>query len=151
MRKFRFPLRSVETVRAMLELRAREAFTEALHAFHAAEDRLRQAREQRRKLEGILVASRGATLRPADQVSYLNAYHAELARERQAAQESETAKAELDKRREVWTAARRDLRVIENLEVKAREVYRRELEYEEQKILDDRTNATASRAPLLMS
>ena len=151
MRKFRFSLRSVETVRGMLELRAREAFTEALHAFFAAEDQLRQVREQRRKLEEILGASRGATMRPADQVTYLNAYHAELERERQATAASETAKAELDKRREAWVTARRDLRVIENLEVKAREVYRRELEYEEQKILDDRTNATAGRAPLLMS
>jgi flagellar FliJ protein len=151
MKKFTFPLRSVGTVRAMRELRAREAFTEALHAFLAAEERLERAREQRRKLEGILVASRGATLRPPDQVTYLNAYHDELARERQAAQESAAAKTELDQRRELWVNARRDLRVIENLEVKARQVYRHEVEYEEQKQLDDRTNATAGRAPLLMS
>jgi flagellar FliJ protein len=151
MKKFTFPLRSVGTVRAMRELRAREAFTEALHAYLAAEERLGQAREQRRRLEDILVASRGATLRPADQVTYLNAYHDELTRERQAAQERAAAKTELDQRREVWVNARRDLRVIENLEVKARQVYRHELEYEEQKLLDDRTNATAGRAPLLMS
>ena len=84
-------------------------------------------------------------------MTYLNAYHDELTRERQAAQESVAAKTELDQRREVWVNARRDLRVIENLEVKARQVYRHELEYEEQKLLDDRTNATAGRAPLLMS
>ena len=130
MKKFSFPLRSVGTVRAMREMRARE---------------------QRRKLEEILVASRGATLRPADQVTYLNAYHDELAHERQAAQESVAAKAELDQRRELWVNARRDLRVIENLEIKAHQVYRHELEYEEHKLLDDRTNATAGRAPLLMS
>ena len=151
MKKFNFSLRSVGTVRAMRELRAREAFTEALHAYLAAEERLQQAREQRRKLEDILVNSRGATLRPPDQVTYINAYQDELARERQAAQESAAAKAELDERRELWVNARRDLRVIENLDVKARQVYRHELEYEEQKLLDDRTNATAGRAPLLMS
>ena len=151
MKKFVFPLRSVETVRAMRELRAREIFTEALHAFIAAESALERAREQRRKLEEILVASRGATLRPADQVSYLDAYHDELARERQAAVERIAAKAELDLRRDAWVAARRDLRVIENLEVKAREAYRREVEYEEQKLLDDRTNATAGRTALLTS
>jgi flagellar FliJ protein len=151
MKKFVFPLRSVETVRAMRELRAREIFTEALHAFIAAENGLERAREQRRKLEEILVASRGPTLFPADQVAYLNAYHDELARERQAAQERAVAKTELDLRRDAWVAARRDLRVIENLEVKAREAYRRELEYEEQKLLDDRTNATAGRTPMLTS
>ena len=151
MKKFTFPLRSVETVRAMRELRAREAFTEALHVFIAAEQDLERAREQRRKLEEILVASRGATLRPPDQVMYLDAYHDELARERQATQQRAAAKTELDQRRDAWVAARRDLRVIENLEVKAREVYRRELEYEEQKQLDDRTNATAGRTPVLMS
>jgi flagellar FliJ protein len=151
MKKFNFSLRSVGTVRAMREMRAREAFTEALHAYLAAEERLQQARQQRRKLEDILVDSRGATLRPPDQVTYINAYQDELARERQAAQESAAAKAELDGRRELWVNARRDLRVIENLEVKARQVYRHELEYEEQKLLDDRTNATAGRAPLLMS
>ena len=43
------------------------------------------------------------------------------------------------------------MRLIENLEIKARQVYRHELEYEEQKLLDDRTNAIAGRAPLLMS
>jgi len=84
-------------------------------------------------------------------VTYINAYQDELAHERQAAQESAAAKAELDQRRELWVNARRDLRVIENLEVKARQVYRHELEYEEQKLLDDRTNATAGRTPLLMS
>ena len=151
MKKFIFPLRSVGTVRAMREMRAREAFTEALHAYLAAEERLQLAREQRRKLEDILVNSRGATLRPPDQVTYINAYQDELAHERQAAQESAAAKAELDQRRELWVNARRDLRVIENLEVKARQVYRHELEYEEQKLLDDRTNATAGRTPLLMS
>jgi flagellar FliJ protein len=151
MKKFNFPLRSVGTVRAMREMRAREAFTEALHTYLGAQERLQRAREQRRKLEDILVTSRGATLRPPDQVTYINAYQDELARERQAAQESAAAKAELDQRRELWVNARRDLRVIENLEVKARQVYRHELEYEEQKQLDDRTNATAGRAPLLMS
>ena len=151
MKKFSFPLRSVGTVRAMRELRAREAFTEALNVFVAAEERVTRAREQRRKLEDILVASRGATLRAPDQVTYLNAYHDELARERQAAQECADAKVELDQRRELWVNARRDLRVIENLEIKARQVYRHDFEYEEQKLLDDRTNATAGRAPLLMS
>ena len=48
MKKFNFPLRSVGTVRAMREMRAREAFTEALQAYLAAEERLQLARKQRR-------------------------------------------------------------------------------------------------------
>ena len=73
------------------------------------------------------------------------------ARWTKAAEACAAAQTGLDQRREAWVVARRDLRVIENLEVKARQVYRHELEYEEQKLLDDRTNATAGRAPLLMS
>jgi flagellar protein FliJ len=149
MKKFRFPLRSVETVRGMREMRAREAFTAALHAYAEAEAVLAQAREQRRRLEDVIVMSRGARLRPADQVAFQDAYREELAREARAAQASTTAKTRLEERREAWIVTRRDLRVIENLEAKARQTYRREVEYEEQKLLDDRTNATAGRAPLL--
>jgi len=151
MKRFHFPLRSVETVRSMLEMRAREAFTKALHLFNDAEKQLELVCAQRRKLEEIMLASRNATLRPPDQVAYMRAYQGELLRERETKKKRDDAKAELDKRREEWVASRRDLRVIENLEVNARQAYRREFEREEQKILDDRTNATAGRAPLLMS
>ena len=103
MKKFRFTLRSVETVRGLRELRAREAFTAAVRAVRAADAAKVAAREQRERFEVRLVA------------------------------------------------ARRDLRVIENLKAKARETHRLECEREEQSAMDDRTNAMANHAPLLTS
>jgi flagellar export protein FliJ len=55
----------------------------------------------------------------------------------------------MDNCREQWIATRRDVRVIENLEHKARENYRRECEHEEQAQLDDRVNALVGKAPLI--
>jgi len=43
MKKFRFPLRSVETVRSIRELRAREQFSYTVHAFVTAEEHLQIA------------------------------------------------------------------------------------------------------------
>ena len=40
MKRFRFPLRSVETVRSIRELRAREQFSLSVHAFVTAEEYL---------------------------------------------------------------------------------------------------------------
>lgn len=149
MKKFRFPLRSVETVRSLHELRAREAFSIAVRAYMEAETHLLRVREQRRELAEILVAERRATLRPADQVAFLHAYQVEVEREALATKTTAEAKAAMDARRERWIEARRDLRVIENLEEKARHAHQREVEHEEQKVQDDRTNATIGRAPLL--
>lgn len=151
MKKFRFPLRSVETVRSLHELRAREAFTLAIQAHRVAETEWRQASAQRERYEQRLLAARQQAFRPAEQVTFFQAYQAELALERKAAEALARARTELDRQREHWVNARRDLRVIENLKAKARLNYRLEAEHEEQAILDDRTSAMVSRAPLLTS
>ena len=63
MKKFRFPLRSVETVRSLQELRAREAFTLAIQAHRVAETEWRQASAQRERYEQRLLAARQQAFR----------------------------------------------------------------------------------------
>ena len=67
MKKFRFPLRSVATVRGMIELRAREQFSRAVQACVAAEKKLTTQRERVAELESILRSGRLSHFRPADQ------------------------------------------------------------------------------------
>ncbi|MFA5264203.1 MAG: hypothetical protein WC378_10275 [Opitutaceae bacterium] len=151
MKKFRFSLRSVQTVRAIREMRAREAFGLALKAHAEAEEHLQKVRSDLRHLQELILSKRGAIVRAADQVSYLHEQEIQLQREKDAIAALEKTRARLDESREIWIVARRDMRVIDNLEIKARQEYRLELEREEQAHLDDRTNATFGRAPLLMS
>jgi len=56
------------------------------------------------------------------------------------------AKLDMERERQAWLESRRDMRLVEILETKARGVHRREYEREEQALLDDRTNALAARA-----
>lgn len=151
MKKFRFPLRSVETVRALGEMRAREAFSKALNDHAQALAALAQVRVELQELEELLVAERRSSIRGADQVAFIRAHQIGLERQAEAIKVCKQKEAELDDYRERWILARRDLRVINNLEAKARHEYRREFEREEQALLDDRTSAVAGRAPLLMS
>jgi len=151
MKKFRFTLRSVETVRGLRELRAREAFTAAVRAVRAADAAKTQAREQRERFEVRLVAARQQPLRASEQIAFFQSYQEEFARERKAEEALVAARNEMDRQRGLWIAARRDLRVIENLKAKARETHRLACEREEQSAMDDRTNAMANHAPLLTS
>jgi hypothetical protein len=74
MKKFRFPLRSVATVRSMLELRAREQFSRAVQACVAAEKKLVDQRERVTELESILRSGRLSRFRPADQATFMAAF-----------------------------------------------------------------------------
>jgi flagellar FliJ protein len=110
-----------------------------------------QAREQRERFEVRLVAARQQPLRASEQIAFFQSYQDEVLRERKALEVLASARKEMDRQRGLWIAARRDVRVIENLKVKARETHRLECEREEQSAMDDRTNAMAHHAPLLTS
>jgi flagellar protein FliJ len=146
MKKFRFPLRSVATVRAMRELRARDAFTQAVHAFVRATEDLHRVQRQLAELEDILRDERTRSFRPSDQASFIAAFHSESRREAEAGHAVLEARRAMDAARAAWLETRRDVRIVEKLEVRARLAHRHAADREEQAALDDRTNALAARA-----
>jgi len=146
MKKFRFPLRSVATVRALREQRARDVFSAAVHAYVGAEERVGEIRNRIAELEEVLRSQRVQTFRASDQVAFLQAHRRETLCETAAIKVAAQAKMEMERRRQEWLEARRDVRLLENLELKARGMHRRDLEHEEQSLLDDRTNALFARA-----
>jgi flagellar export protein FliJ len=146
MKKFRFPLRTVATVRNLRELRARDQFSRSVHAYVAAEQRLQALRARVTELEEILRSGRLERFRAADQASFLEALKEETINATKADAEAATARAEMEAARQAWLQSRRDVRVIEKLEQKARRTHQQDIERETQAALDDRTNALAARA-----
>lgn len=130
----------------MRELRAREQFSVAVHAFVVAEENLKALRDRLAALEEVMRKSRAQTFRAADEASYLGSYKAETIAVTKASVEVEKARASMEAARQAWLGTRRDLKVVESLEQKARATYRRDVEREDQAALDDRTSALAARA-----
>jgi flagellar FliJ protein len=146
MKKFRFPLRSVATVRSIRELRAREQFSIAVNAYVKAEEYLQMMRARLTALEDVLRSSRAQNFRAGDEASFLEAYKIETTATAKASAEVEKARAAVETARQAWLGTRRDLKVVESLEQKARAVHRRTVEREDQAALDDRTSALVGRA-----
>ena len=146
MKKFRFPLRSVATVRSMIELRARELFSRAVQACVAAEKKLTAQHQRVAELESIIRSGRLARFRPADQATFMAAFKDETALVATLTAELNSARREMESARQAWLESRRDVRVIENLEQKARQAHLREVERENQSAMDDRTGAMVARA-----
>ncbi len=146
MKKFRFPLRSVATVRNLLELRAREQFSRAVRACTAAERALEDQRARVNELESIIRSGRLGNFRAADQAVFMDAFKEENAQIAKLMSELNTRREELEAARQGWFEARRDVRVIENLEQRARALHRHEVERENQAAMDDRASALAARS-----
>ena len=145
MKRFRFPLRSVATVRSILELRAKERFSTTVQALIAAKEELAAIRRRLAAMEEVLRSHRAERFRPADEASFLENFRLETVRATRAAADVAAAQSAMEAARAAWLAARRDVRVLENLEVKARDAYRFEVAREEQAALDDRTSALVAR------
>lgn len=146
MKKFRFPLRSVATVRSLAEMRAREHFSRAVQIFLETEQRLVAIRARLKELEERMREARGRAFRGAEQAAFLAALKDETVRATKTEAEVAEARAALEIARHAWLESRRDVRVIENLETKARRAHAVELERENQAAMDDRASALAARA-----
>ena len=79
MKRFRFSLRPVAILRAHHEMRAREAFAAAVHAFVKSEQELAAAGARLRQLESELTAGRTIRFSAADETHALMAYRRECA------------------------------------------------------------------------
>ena len=74
MKKFRFPLRPVAVLRAHREVRARDAFAAAVHAYVASEERLAAARARVTELGRALFEGRAGRFLAADAASLFRVY-----------------------------------------------------------------------------
>lgn len=146
MKKFRFPLRSVATLRRMHESERREIFAAAVRGYVVAEEALALVNARISELEEIIVRERAGCFRAADQIAFMQSLMAERTRRAEAAARVTEAKAVMERERQAWLASRRDVRLVEVLENKFRATHRQACEREEQALLDDRTNALFVRA-----
>ncbi len=146
MKKFRFSLRAVATLRAMRESERREVFSAAVRAFSDAEKTLEVVRTRIAELEAIIVRERTGCFRASDQINFMQSLTTERTRLSESAARVAEAKTVMETERQAWLASRRDVRLVEVLETKSRGLHRQDCEREEQALLDDRTNALFARA-----
>lgn len=137
MKRFRFPLRPVAVLRAHREVRAREAFASAVHAYVLAEDELGRTRVRMRALEAALFSGRNNAFRAGEAALLLSDYRRECAAEAETERGVITARDEMQKKRHDYIEAHRKLEVVNRLETKARTAHRRECDREEQAEFDD--------------
>ncbi|MDD2763102.1 MAG: flagellar FliJ family protein [Opitutaceae bacterium] len=151
MRRFRFHLESVATLRAMRELRAREHLAAAIRACEQAEADLAEASGRRILLEHLLRTGRAFTLRAAEHVAFLAALRRACDDETAAQRRVAEARAGRDRRLTEYHEAVRDVKVLGNLRTRARAAHRLALERESQTALDERASIAAARAARLLS
>ncbi|MEO6995732.1 MAG: flagellar FliJ family protein [Lacunisphaera sp.] len=132
MKKFRFPLRPVAILREHHQARTREAFAVTVRAFAEAGAQLDRKREERREVETLMQHGRRATFRAADEISLWDAYRRICDGEKQAEQAVLTARTAMEETRQKYIEAHRAVKVVENLELKARTEHRLEVEHEAQ-------------------
>jgi flagellar FliJ protein len=149
MKRFRFSLRPVAVLRAHRELRAREAFAAAVHAYVQAEERLATTRTRVSEMEELLFAGRSGRFLAADAAALYRVYRAECQAELEAERGVIEARDAMQKRRRDYIEANRQLKVVNRLEEKARAVHRTNNARIEQNELDEFAGFNAARRPAL--
>ncbi len=145
MKRFHFPLRPVAVLRAHQEMRAREAFGVAVHAYVQAEQELAAVRTRVARYEAELFAGRRERFSAADEARALAAYRAECAAEVESERAMIAARATMSQRRAEYLEAHRRLEVVKRLEEKARLNHRLDTAREEQAEFDDFASRRARR------
>jgi flagellar protein FliJ len=137
MKRFRFPLRPVAVLRAHREMRAREAFAAAVHAYVKSEEQLAATRARVAQFEAALFAGRRDRFSAATEAHTLAAYRRECAVEAETERAMIAARAAMQQRRAEYLDAHRKVEVVKRLEEKARGAHRLEANREEQAEFDD--------------
>lgn len=145
MKRFRFPLRPVAVLRAHRELRAREAFGAAVHAYVKSEEDLAAVRARVAQFEAQLSAGRRERFSAADEAHALAAYRHECAAEAESERAMIAARSAMAERRAEYLDAHRKVEVVKRLEDKARTVHRLATAHEEQAEFDDFASRRATR------
>ena len=137
MKRFRFRLSSVLSLRDLAERRARENFGRAQQVVAEATTHLRTAEQARLQLTESLSGARAAVFRPIEQIAGFGALRQAERAEAECANRLTAARQSLAQARERWLASRRDLQVIQRLEERARLAHRTEADKAEQSLLDE--------------
>jgi flagellar export protein FliJ len=151
MKRFSFALQSVATLRELRELRAREGLAAAIRVCERTEMALADVRARRELLEDLVRSGRAFTLRAAEHVAFLCALHSAATDESTAVREVDQARTVRDQRLSDYYEAARALKVMSNLESRARAAHRLTGEREEQNALDERSSVAAARAHRFLS
>lgn len=151
MKRFRFSLQSVATLRELRELRARENLAAAIRLCEQAELALADARARRELLEDLVRSGRAFTLRAAEHVAFVCALRAATEEESAAEHAVAQAHARRDQQLSEYYEAARALKVLTNLEIRAREAHRLACDREEQNALDERSTISAAVARRYLS
>jgi len=138
MKKFRFTLEPVATLRNLQEMRASEAFSGANRRVGECDEALAHRQLRVAQFVESLIVRRATGLPGSMQVSFMQAYRAELEEERLAAEALEKARSEQEIARKRWIEAHLQVRLVDKLRGRARERFQTELFRFEQRQLDDR-------------
>lgn len=138
MKKFKFTLQPVATLRGLQEMRAREGFAAALRG--VSECRASLDRQQVRVTAFVesLVAGRERGFAGGMQAVFMRGYHEELLLEKQAHDALAKAEAAREQARLRWVEANKQVRLVEKLREKAKTRHQVELAHVEQAQLDER-------------
>lgn len=145
MKRFRFRLASVLSLRELAERRAREGFGQAQQAVADAAAHLRAAGQARLQLADSLSGARAAVFRPVEQIAGFGALRQAERVETECGRRLAAAQQGLAQARERWLASRRDLQVMQRLEERARLTHRNEADRAEQTLLDELASLASAR------
>lgn len=137
MKRFQFPFRAVQVLRAHHELRAREAFGASIQVCMKAERELADTQGRVAQFEAAVSAGRNGRFSAAAEGHALAAYRRECATEGQAERSLAAARAGVDQSRIDYLEARRRLEVVHRLETKARTAHGSATAREEQAAFDE--------------
>jgi flagellar FliJ protein len=151
MKRFRFPLRPVAVLRAHRELRAREAFAAAVHAYVKAEEELAAARTRVAQFEAAMTAGRAGRFSAADEARSFALYRRERAVEGELERAVIAARAAMGERRAEYLEAHRNVEILKRLEDKSRLAHRVETNREEQAEFDEFSGRRAASRGSLFS
>lgn len=137
MKRFHFTLRPVAVLRNHREMLAREAFAASIQAFIQAEEALTLMHSRVALFETALQTGRRVRFSAAGEAESLAAYRQECADE--AAKEVELAKAReaMERHRNEYLDAHRQVEILQRLEDKARVAHRQEVGRDEQVAFDE--------------
>jgi len=137
MKRFHFPLRPVAVLRAHRQARAREAFAASVHAYVLPRKTWPSCTQRRGDPGAVMHDGRRETFKPADEISFCGAYRLVCEDEVKSERSVIEARAAMEERRQDYMEAHRAVKVVEKLELKARNEYRLETAREAQLELDE--------------
>ena len=138
MKRFRFQLEPVGTLRNLQEMRASDVFARANRERAERDAALQHQQLRVAQFVESLIVRRTTGLPGSMQASFMNAYRTELADEKVANEALAKATKDQEAARLLWVEAHRQVKLIQKLRARAQEHYQSEVLHFEQSQLDDR-------------